>query len=153
MEKKKILVVDNEIKIVDTLKRFLEMEDFEVITALDAKSALDKIENHRPSLIILDVMMPDMDGFSLCSKIKNDNRFCNTPIIIQTGIARNTEYDEGYLKEKTGADDFIRKPFDIKVLLMKINRLLLFATLFLLSALFGTLGGTACSTTHILHLL
>ena len=139
MEKKKILVVDNEIEIVDTLKRFLEMEDFEVITALDAKSALDKIENHRPSLIILDVMMPDVDGFSLCSMIKNDQRFCNIPIIIQTGIAQNTEYDEGYLKQKTGADDFVRKPFDLKVLLLKINKLLLLAPLLLLATLLGTL--------------
>ena len=139
MEKKKILVVDNEIEIVNTLKRLLEQNDFEVVTALDAKGALDRIEHHRPSLIILDVMMPDVDGFSLCSMIKNDPRFCNIPIIIQTGIAQNTEYDEGYLKQKTGADDFVRKPFDLNVLLLKINKLLLLAPLFLLAALLGTL--------------
>ncbi len=150
MEKKKILVVDNEIEIVNTLKRILEEKGFEVITALNAKDALDRVESHRPNLIVLDVIMPDVDGFTLCSTIKNDPQLSTIPIIIQTGIVEDTEYDESHWKQKTGADDFIRKPFDIKVLLMKINKLLLLGLLFLHSAL---LGSAACPATHISHLL
>lgn len=113
----KILLVDDERDIVEFLEYNLIQEGFEVISAFDGKEALEKLKS-KPDLIILDVLMPKMDGFETCEKIRSIKEFKNTPIIFLT--AKSAEVDE--IKGlNLGADDFIRKPISPKKLIARVK--------------------------------
>lgn len=104
----KILVVDDEKDIVDILKYNLEKEiDFEVITALDGREALDISIEEKPHLIILDIMMPELNGFDVCKRLKNEPSTSKIPVIFLT--AKENEIDE-IIGLELGADDYIQKP-------------------------------------------
>jgi two-component system alkaline phosphatase synthesis response regulator PhoP len=113
----KILLVDDEKDIVEFLSYNLVQEGFKVITAFNGKEALEKI-SEKPDLIILDVMMPKMDGYEVCSKIRSMEEFKNTPIIFLT--AKASEQDE-VLGLNIGADDFIQKPISPKKLTARVK--------------------------------
>ena len=113
----KILLVDDEKDIVEFLQYNLVQEGFKVITAFNGKEALEKI-SQKPDLIILDVMMPKMDGYEVCSKIRSMEEFKNTPIIFLT--AKASEQDE-VLGLNIGADDFIQKPISPKKLTARVK--------------------------------
>ena len=113
----KILLVDDEKDIVEFLQYNLAQEGFKVITAYNGKEALEKI-SQKPDLIILDVMMPKMDGYEVCSKIRSMDEFKNTPIIFLT--AKASEQDE-VLGLNIGADDFIQKPISPKKLVARVK--------------------------------
>ncbi|MBU2102852.1 MAG: response regulator, partial [Candidatus Omnitrophica bacterium] len=88
MMRKRILIVDDESDIVRTIQLSLETNDYEVITAVDGREALDEIYNRNPDLIILDVMLPDIDGYELSRRLKDNQRHKNIPIMILTARAQ-----------------------------------------------------------------
>lgn len=120
-EKKKILVVDDEEDVIKAFVFRLGLNNYEVITAQDGQEGLNKARSEAPDLIVLDLMLPKMDGYKVCALLKTDNRYRKIPIIIFT--ARGDKEDEIMAKE-AGADAFIMKPFDPHVLLAKIQELL-----------------------------
>ena len=105
MNQPKILVVDDDKEIVGAIKKRLEMEDYEIITAYDGLEAMDVLMEQEVQLLIIDVMMPKMDGLSATMKIRESK---NIPIII---LSAKTEESDKILGLSMGADDYISKPF------------------------------------------
>lgn len=114
----KILVVDDETYIVELVKFNLEKEGFKVIVAYDGVSALEQVKAESPDLIVLDIMLPVMDGLEVCHTLKQDENFNSIPIIMLT--AKGGEIDT-VLGLETGADDYITKPFSPRELLARIK--------------------------------
>lgn len=113
MEKKKVLVVEDEFSINDTLKFALTKENFEVEGAYDGESALKAMEEFKPHLVLLDVMLPDISGFELCKTISQK---CFVVML----TARDDVIDR-ILGMEIGADDYITKPFEIREVIARIN--------------------------------
>lgn len=123
MEKKKmefkILVVDDEKDIVDLLKYNLEKEkEFSVITALNGKDALEKAVKDKPDLLLLDIMMPEMNGFDVCKKIRTGAATSSLPVIFLT--AKENEIDE-IIGLELGADDYIQKPISPRKVIARVK--------------------------------
>ena len=112
---KKILVVDDEKPIVDILRFNLQKEGYAVIEAFDGVEAVEKALSLNPDLILLDVMLPKLDGFGVCKKIREKS---STPILMLT--AREEEVDK-VLGLELGADDYITKPFSVRELMARIR--------------------------------
>lgn len=112
---KKIIVIDDEKNIVNIIKFNLKKEGYEVITASDGQEGLEKIFSQNPDLILLDIMMPKMDGYEVCKKVREK---INTPIIMLT--ARAEEVDK-VLGLELGADDYVTKPFGIRELMARVK--------------------------------
>lgn len=116
--KKKILVVDDEKDIVDILKYNLEKEhEFEILTAYNGKEALELVENH-PDLILLDIMMPELNGFEVCKQLKQNPATAKIPVIFLT--AKENEIDE-ILGLELGADDYIHKPLSPRKVIARVK--------------------------------
>ena len=113
--KRKILIVDDEKNIVDILKYNLNKEGFETIEAYDGRQALEMVEREKPDLILLDIMLPEYDGFTVCKKIRQT---LDTPILMLT--AREEEVDK-VLGLELGADDYITKPFSPRELMARVK--------------------------------
>lgn len=118
---KKILLVDDEVGLVDMVKMRLEANDYDVVVAFDGQEALEKARKEIPDLIILDLMLPKMDGYKVCGLLKTDTRYSKIPIIIFSAMAQEKDKK---LAEEVKADAYITKPFDSQVLLSKIKELL-----------------------------
>lgn len=99
----KILVVDDDIEILNLVSIYLSNEGYEIIKATNGCEAISKINNEKPKLVILDVMLPDIDGIEVCRKIREK---LNVPIIILSAKVQNSDKIKGLL---TGADDYITK--------------------------------------------
>ncbi len=112
---KKILVVDDEKPISDIIKFNLVKEGFNVETAYDGEEALNLVKKYQPDLILLDVMLPKLDGFQVCRKVRETS---NTPIIMLT--AREEEVDK-ILGLELGADDYVTKPFGMRELIARVK--------------------------------
>lgn len=121
MPAKKILVVDDETQLMNMVKIRLEANNYLVLTAYDGREALEKARKDKPDLIILDLMLPKMDGYKVCGLLKADARYKKIPIIMFT--ARAQESDKK-MSEEAGAEAYITKPFESQVLLSKIKELL-----------------------------
>lgn len=121
MMRKRILIVDDESDIVRTIQLSLETNDYEVITAVDGREALDEIYNRNPDLIILDVMLPDIDGYELSRRLKDNQRHKNIPIMILTARAQKLDQK---LWRRSKADLWMVKPFDLNVFMGNIQKLL-----------------------------
>lgn len=111
----KVLVVDDEQAIVDILEFNLLREGFEVVTASDGEEGLAKFRKEQPDLILLDIMMPKMDGFQVCKTVRNES---SVPIIMLT--ARAEEVDK-VLGLEFGADDYVTKPFGVRELIARVK--------------------------------
>ena len=109
----RILVVDDEPSIVDVLTRFLSREGYSVITAVNGREALECVRQEPPDLILLDVTMPELDGFTVCQQLKEDQRTALIPITMLTGLDDREHRTRGI---EAGADDFLTKPFSPKKL-------------------------------------
>ena len=118
---KKILIVDDEKDIVETLSFMLKAKGFECICAYDGEIGLSMAKNETPDLVILDVMMPKINGYKICRLLKFDNKYKDIPIIMIT--ARSQDEDK-IIGEETGADEYITKPFEFSEVLEKINKYL-----------------------------
>ena len=121
MSKGRILVVDDEIYIVHILDFSLGMEGYEVLTALDGEQALERLKNDKPDLIVLDIMMPKVDGYEVCRAIKTNPETQHIPVILLSAKGRNVDQKMGF---DVGADDYITKPFSPRKLVERINALL-----------------------------
>ncbi|MFC1631024.1 response regulator [Candidatus Omnitrophota bacterium] len=121
MSKKRILIVDDDPDILDVLRLTIPEEEYDVVEAADGQEALEKVYQRPPDLVILDYMMPKIDGRSVCQKLKKDVLLRHLPIIMLTG--------KGDVKDKVkgidaGADDYIVKPFEPEELLARIRMII-----------------------------
>jgi two-component system alkaline phosphatase synthesis response regulator PhoP len=121
MNKGKILIVDDENYILHILDFSLGAEGYEVITAEDGEEAVRKAKEERPDLVVLDVMMPKIDGFEACRAIKRDPELSGTPVILLSAKGRDIDQKQGY---EAGADDYITKPFSPGRLVDRVHGLL-----------------------------
>ena len=115
---KKLLIVDDNVQIINVLKRYAEKEGYEIHTAVNGKDALEEFCKHSYELILLDVMMPEMDGFEVCRQIR---RISMIPIIMIT--ARGEDYDR-IMGLDIGADDYIVKPFSPSEVMARVRAIL-----------------------------
>lgn len=117
---KKILAVDDERHIVRLIQVNLERAGYEVVTAFDGREALIKIEEERPDMVVLDVMMPYMDGFETLKQIRANPLTRELPVIMLTAKAQDQDVFQGYSK---GADIYLTKPFNPMELLTFVKRI------------------------------
>ena len=115
----KILVADDDLNICELLRLYLEKEGFEVVMAHDGEEAVARFESEKPSLILLDIMMPKLDGWQVCRQIRQKS---DCPIIMLT--AKGETFDK-VLGLELGADDYVVKPFDTKEIVARIKAVLL----------------------------
>ncbi len=114
-----LLLADDDSTIVDSLAPFLERAGFDVLLASDGAAALEKIHSHHPGLVILDVLMPRMDGREVLRRLRHENNWTPTILLTQVG-----ESAERALALEEGADDYLNKPFDPHELLARIRAVL-----------------------------
>lgn len=117
---KKLLVVDDEKDMVFAVKLQLEANGYDVLTAHDGQAALEIARREKPDLIILDLMLPKIDGYKVCRMLKFDEKYKHIPIIMFTARVQKTDEKLGY---EVGADAYLTKPFELSVLLSKIKEL------------------------------
>ena len=113
-----VLVVDDNLVNLHTSTSILEGAGYTVITGINSDEALEMTNNQSPDIILLDVMMPGMDGFSLCRKLKKDPKFSNIPIIFLTSLSQKEDIIEGF---NAGGNDYITKPFNQQELLARVR--------------------------------
>jgi DNA-binding response OmpR family regulator len=121
MESKKILIVDDDANIRTLLSVNLTAGGYAIETAVDGKDAMEKIIRDPPWLIVLDVMMPEVDGWEVCKFVKDDPDLEKVKILMLT--ARDTQRDKLIGQKVLKADEYLTKPFDIDVLIAKIGEL------------------------------
>lgn len=119
MKKGKILIADDEADIVNLLRLRLEINDYEVATALNGEEALEKIQQDKPDLILLDVAMPKIDGFEVCRRLKENKAYKDIPIFILTARTHAKSKEIGKSLE---VDEYITKPFNLKTLVAKVDQ-------------------------------
>lgn len=117
--KKKILVVDDEEVTTKLAKKFLEKHGFIVACAYDGEEALKLAHSENPDLILLDVMLPQIDGFEVCKRLKKEEQFKNIPILMFTAKGLSRDIEKG---KEVGADEYIIKPFSGKALVATIRK-------------------------------
>ena len=117
---KKILIVDDEPNIVMSLEYTFKKNNFQVFIARDGQEALDILKNALPDLIILDVMMPNVDGYNTLEQIKNDTRLKHTKVIFLSAKNKEKDIEKGL---SLGADLYMTKPFSVKKLVEHVNEL------------------------------
>lgn len=118
IRKTTILTADDDPQLLRLIARNLELEDYQVLVASDGQQALEQIEQHVPELVLLDVMMPRMDGFTVCQRVRE---FSAVPIIIVTARGQDQDKVRGL---DLGADDYLTKPFSIEELLARVRAVL-----------------------------
>ncbi|MEW6068440.1 MAG: response regulator [Nitrospirota bacterium] len=126
MGKKKILLVDDDADFVEATKLILESKSYNVAFAYDGKEGIKKAKTEKPNLIILDVIMPEIDGYEVCDKLKSDPKLKNIPIILLTAVGEAIATTK-YTKEmgmKIEADDYIPKPVEPVELVERVENLL-----------------------------
>jgi DNA-binding response OmpR family regulator len=116
-----ILVVDDDAKIVRLVRTYLERDGFSVVTAADGPSALDAIERHRPALVVLDLMLPELDGRAVIRAVRRDDEAAATPILIISARGSTIDRIAGF---EDGADDYLPKPFSPAELVLRVKSIL-----------------------------
>ena len=119
--KKRILIVEDEESLLKLETILLTVRGFEVIGAITGKIAIEKIGVEKFDLVLLDIMLPDVDGFEVCRQIRKDPRTAAVPIIMLTGRKAQDDHDRGVL---CGADAYLVKPFKSAMIIDEISRLL-----------------------------
>ena len=113
-----VLIVDDDIRMLRMMKRMLELENFQTITANSGEAALKAFEKETPDLVLLDIMMPDMNGYTVCQHIRE---FSDVPIIMVTAMGEDKQKVEGL---DIGADDYVTKPFSASELAARVRALM-----------------------------
>ena len=116
-----ILVVDDDAKIVRLVRTYLERDGFSVVTAADGPAALDAIERHRPALVVLDLMLPELDGRAVVRAVRRDDEAAATPILIISARGSTVDRIAGL---EDGADDYLPKPFSPAELVLRVKSIL-----------------------------
>ena len=119
MSKKRILLVEDEKHLADTIKLNLEIEDYHTILVYDGSSAISTFREQRFDLVILDIMIPNIDGIAVCENIRLHDK--NLPIMF---LSARSSAEDRVLGLKKGADDYMTKPFNIEELMLRINNLI-----------------------------
>ena len=117
MEAKRILVVDDEARVREMLEFRLRLFGYEVLTAANGSEALDVAASEKPDLVLLDVMMPELDGFQVCSRLKQNEAAKNIPVVMLTAKAEAKDVTRAF---NSGAEDYVVKPYDPVVLQQKV---------------------------------
>ena len=118
---KKILIVEDEQDILQLVKHYLEKEGFRIIAAMSGLEALKKVKEDKPDLVVLDLMLPEMDGLEICKRLRSTPETAMLPIIILTAKAEESDTIVGL---ELGADDYVTKPFSPKALVARVKALL-----------------------------
>ncbi len=121
MGMQRVLIVDDELDIVESIKFRLELENIECLEAYDGEEALAKAKKEKPDLILLDIMLPKINGYKIARLLKFDEAYKNIPIIMLTARSQEKDIEIG---EETGADEYVTKPFDIEALTGLVKRYL-----------------------------
>ncbi|MBN1492902.1 MAG: response regulator [Candidatus Omnitrophica bacterium] len=121
MERKKILVIDDDTKVIEKLRMQLVIHDFEVFCASNGLEGIEKVRAIKPDLILLDLLMPKMDGLKAARLIKFDERFKDIPIFAITHLSRLNSEQQAY---EVGIDEFFTKPIDIEKVTATIEKYL-----------------------------
>ncbi len=121
MPRGKILVVDDEVYILHILEFSLSAEGFDVMTANNGDLAIEKAKQEKPDLIVLDIMMPILDGYETCRRLKRDSDTKNIPVVLLTAKGRDVDKRLGF---EVGAIDYIVKPFSPNRLIERIQEIL-----------------------------
>lgn len=121
MSKEKIIVVDDEVHIQELIKFNLEKNEYKVICTGDGKEVVKLAKEELPDLVLLDVMLPGLDGYEVCKEIRKDNTISSIPIIMIT--AKCEEFDK-VIGLELGADDYITKPFSVRELMARVKAVL-----------------------------
>ena len=119
--RQKILIVDDELDALTALKRALESDNYNVVEATDGLSAIEKVKAENPDVVLLDLMMPEMDGIETCKHLKSDPKYKHIPIIMLTAKGEIDNKIEGI---EMGADDYVTKPFNLHELKARIKMVL-----------------------------
>lgn len=121
MANKKVLIVDDEIDIVEILKSKLQEQGYDAICAFDGEEALEKVRQEKPDLVILDVMLPKMDGYQVCSIMQSEAGMKDIPVVMLTACSRMENIKMGM---ELGAVSYVAKPMKLDVLLGIIKAIL-----------------------------
>lgn len=121
MSKENILIVDDEEDVLELVRYNLDKNGYKLDTAASGEEALAKARAKMPDLIILDLMLPGIDGLEVCKKLKSDSKTQNIPVIMLTAKSEESDIITGL---ELGADDYVTKPFSPKVLIARVRRLL-----------------------------
>jgi two-component system alkaline phosphatase synthesis response regulator PhoP len=124
---KKILLVDDDPDFLEAVSLILKPKKFDVVTAYDGMEGLKKAKSEKPDLIVLDVMMPEKDGYAVCKELKSSPQMSHIPVLLLTAVASHvptTRYTQEMGLE-TEADDYLDKPVEPEVLVKRIEALLL----------------------------
>jgi len=116
-----VYFIDDSATMREVIKIAFRRENIHVITCADATSALNQFEEHRPDIVITDVIMPDQDGYSVCSQIKQNPQFSKTPVILMSGVVNKSVADRAVAVQ---ADELVRKPFQPQELIGRVRNLL-----------------------------
>jgi DNA-binding response OmpR family regulator len=119
--KKKILIVDDEPNIVMTLEYTFKKQDFEVFIARDGSEALEILKDNIPDVVLLDIMMPNVDGYQTLTYIKEHDSLNNTKVVFLTAKNKASDIEKGL---KLGADKYLTKPFSVKKIVSEFLELL-----------------------------
>jgi two-component system alkaline phosphatase synthesis response regulator PhoP len=117
--KKKVLIVDDEPDMLELITFHLELEEIECVAAYDGEEALIKAKQEKPDLIILDVMLPGINGYKVCRLLKFDELYKTIPIIMLTARTQKKDIELG---QETGADEYVTKPFEMDTLVALVKR-------------------------------
>ena len=118
---KRVLVVDDEPNIVMSLRFLMEREGFQVEVAPTGQAAVAALDREPADLVLLDIMMPELDGFEVCQRIRNNPAWRATKVVMLTAKGRDVERDKGLA---LGADDYVTKPFSTRDLVAKVKQML-----------------------------
>ncbi len=118
---KKVLIVDDEPNIIVPLQFLMEQNNYEVLVASDGEKALEQMSKFEPDLILLDIMLPGVDGYEVCQKVRENSKWQNTKIIFLSAKGREIDIVKGMA---LSADDYIKKPFAIADVVGKVNEML-----------------------------
>jgi CheY-like chemotaxis protein len=121
MERKKILIIDDDMKVIEKLRIPLVLKDYEVFCASNGLEGIEKVRALQPHLILLDLLMPKMDGLKAARLIKFDERFKDIPIFAITHLSRINSEQQAY---EVGIDEFFTKPVDTEMILASIEKYL-----------------------------
>ena len=121
MVKKRILIIEDEQELVQALQIRLGAAGYDTLAAYDGQEGLSKAQKEKPDLIIMDLMLPKMDGYKVCGLLKADARYNKIPILIFTARAQESDQKLGF---EVGANAYLTKPFQDEILLAKIKELL-----------------------------
>lgn len=118
---KKVLIVDDSVTILEIVKKFIGNKTYEVITANNGVSGLKMAEAEKPDVVLLDIMLPKMDGYEVCRRIKNNADLAKTKILLFSVKSDKASMDTGF---KAGADDYLAKESGLEIIADRIDRLL-----------------------------